>query len=92
MVELSLNIRCCTGKSFQVSTSDSLTVLEFKQMLSSPELSDVPVEQQRLIYKGRVLKDELTLESYGKDLTPAWHLICACNFEFNINRSVDCNY
>lgn len=27
---------------------------------------DVPVVQQRLIYKGRILKDEQTLESYGK--------------------------
>jgi ubiquilin len=25
----------------------------------------VPAPQQRLIYKGRILKDEQTLESYG---------------------------
>jgi ubiquilin len=72
MVQLNLSIRCSTGANFDVTSSDSVTVLEFKQTLASPQLSDIPVEQQRLIYKGRVLKDELTLDSYGK----LFYLLC----------------
>ena len=41
----------------------SQTVAELKAEVAKK--SSIPAEQQRLIYKGQVLKDERTLDSYG---------------------------
>ena len=41
----------------------SQTVADLKAEVAKK--SSVPAEQQRLIYKGQVLKDERTLDSYG---------------------------
>ncbi|CAH1762295.1 8292_t:CDS:2 [Entrophospora sp. SA101] len=40
----------------------SKTVLEFKQLIG--EKSEIPADRQRLIYSGKVLKDNDTLETY----------------------------
>jgi hypothetical protein len=42
----------------------ALSVAELKALLSVAPFS-VPVEQQRLVYKGHVLKDSSTLADYG---------------------------
>lgn len=61
--EATVNIRCSNGTKFHVKTSLESTVVEFKGLLA--QNCDVPAEQQRLIYKGRILKDDQTLASYG---------------------------
>lgn len=62
--QVNLNIRCSHGQKFSVRSSLQLSVAEFKCVLARS--SDVPAEQQRLIYKGRILKDDQSLDSYGK--------------------------
>lgn len=58
-----INIRCSNGSKFTVRTSLGSAVSAFKAVLA--QNCDVPADQQRLIYKGRILKDDQTLESYG---------------------------
>lgn len=60
---VTVHIRCSNGSKFSVQTSLDATVGAFKAVLSGN--CEVPAEQQRLIYKGRILKDDQTLESYG---------------------------
>lgn len=62
--EIALNIRCSNGNKFSVRASLGSTVVDFKDLLA--QNCDVPANQQRLIYKGRILKDDQTLDSYGK--------------------------
>ena len=64
--EATLHIRCANGSKFTVQTDLGATVGAFKEVVAGS--CDVPAPQQRLIYKGRILKDEQTLESYG-----TWH-------------------
>lgn len=64
--EVNLNIRCSNGSKFSVRSSLQLSVAEFKGVLSRS--SDVPAEQQRLIYKGCILKDDQSLDSYVRDI------------------------
>lgn len=64
--EVNVNVRCSNGSKFSVKASLELTVGEFKGVLA--QNCDVPPEQQRLIYKGRILKDDQTLVSYGKPI------------------------
>ena len=61
---LTVNIKCSNSDKATVEIeSDQLTVLELKTVVN--EKLSIPVAQQRLILKGRVLKDDNQLESYG---------------------------
>lgn len=79
--EVTLNIRCTNGSKFSVRTSLGSTVEAFKAVLA--QNCDVPADQQRLIYKGRILKGDQTLDSYGTYYMPflpnSYYLI---NFHF----------
>lgn len=60
---VTVHIRCSSGSKISVQTCLNATVGAFKAVVAGS--CDVPEEQQRLIYKGRILKDDQTLESYG---------------------------
>ncbi|CAN6294434.1 unnamed protein product [Urochloa humidicola] len=68
-----LHIRCANGSKFTVQADLAATVGAFKEVVAGS--CDVPAPQQRLIYKGRILKDEQTLESYGVETDHTIHLV-----------------
>ncbi|KAJ4784738.1 Ubiquilin-1 [Rhynchospora pubera] len=70
-----VHIRCSNGNKFSVQTELDATVGAFKATVAAS--CDVPAEQQRLIYKGRILKDEQTLSSYGVESDHTIHLVRA---------------
>ncbi|KAL7156318.1 hypothetical protein ABFS83_02G001200 [Erythranthe nasuta] len=70
---VNVNIRCSNGSKFSVKTSLDSTVGEFKGVLA--QNCDVPAEHQRLIYKGRILKDDQTLASYGLQADHTVHMV-----------------
>ncbi|KAG6589049.1 Ubiquitin domain-containing protein DSK2b [Cucurbita argyrosperma subsp. argyrosperma] len=72
-VGVSVNIRCSNGSKFSVTTSLDSTVGTFKSILA--QNCDIPADQQRLIYKGRILKDDQTLVSYGLQADHTIHLV-----------------
>ncbi|CAI9275771.1 unnamed protein product [Lactuca saligna] len=71
--EIALNIRCSNGNKFSVRASLGSTVVDFKDLLA--QNCDVPANQQRLIYKGRILKDDQTLDSYGLQADHTIHMV-----------------
>nr|XP_043640217.1 ubiquitin domain-containing protein DSK2b-like [Erigeron canadensis] len=71
--EINLNIRCSNGNKFAVRASLRSTVVDFKDLLA--QKCDVPANQQRLIYKGRILKDDQTLDSYGLQADHTIHMV-----------------
>jgi ubiquilin len=58
-----LHIRGTSGNKFAVQADLGATVGAFKAIVAAS--CDVPAPQQRLIYKGRILKDEQILARYG---------------------------
>ncbi|KAF1334415.1 Ubiquitin family protein, partial [Globisporangium splendens] len=60
---VTLHVKTTAGKKFSVDIELESTVAQCKQALVEP--TEVPEAQQRLIYKGKVLKDDQTLASYG---------------------------
>jgi len=60
---VNINIRCSNGSKFSVQISLDSLVRSFKDVVARN--CDIPADQQRLIYKGRILKDDQTLQSYG---------------------------
>uniref|UniRef100_A0A5B6ZW49 Ubiquitin domain-containing protein DSK2a-like n=1 Tax=Davidia involucrata TaxID=16924 RepID=A0A5B6ZW49_DAVIN len=71
--EVTVNIRGSNGSKFSVRTSLGATVGAFKAVLA--QNCDVPTDQQRLIYKGRILKDDQTLDSYGLQADHTVHMV-----------------
>lgn len=61
--DVTVHVRCSNGSKFSVQIGLESTVGSFKSVVA--QSCDIPAEQQRLIYKGRILKDDQTLESYG---------------------------
>ncbi|PQQ04441.1 ubiquitin domain-containing protein DSK2a isoform X2 [Prunus yedoensis var. nudiflora] len=72
-VKVNVNVRCSNGSKFTVQISLESTVGSFKEVLSPK--CDIPAEQQRLIYKGRILKDDQTVQSYGLEADHTVHLV-----------------
>ncbi|XP_024005424.1 ubiquitin domain-containing protein DSK2b isoform X2 [Eutrema salsugineum] len=70
---VSVNVRCSNGSKFSVRTCLDSTVESFKALVA--QSCDVPANQQRLIYKGRILKDDQTLLSYGIQADHALHMV-----------------
>eukprot|EP00262_Sarcandra_glabra_P021397 TRINITY_DN903_c0_g2_i1.p1 TRINITY_DN903_c0_g2~~TRINITY_DN903_c0_g2_i1.p1 ORF type:complete len:538 (+),score=90.90 TRINITY_DN903_c0_g2_i1:224-1837(+) len=70
---VTVNVRCSNGSKFSVRTSLESTVGSFKSVVA--DNCDIPADQQRLIYKGRILKDDQTLESYGLQGDHTVHLV-----------------
>jgi len=61
---VTFNVKSSSDAKYVVTVPLTLTVLDLKQKLAGPEYADIPPEQQRLIYSGRVLKDPDSLASY----------------------------
>ncbi|XP_058777697.1 ubiquitin domain-containing protein DSK2a-like [Vicia villosa] len=68
-----INIRCSNGSKFFVHVSLDSTVRSFKDVVA--QNCDISADQQRLIYKGRILKDDQTLQSYGLEADHTVHLV-----------------
>lgn len=66
---INLNIKQSDGKKLIVSVSLNDTILKLKEEVTAK--SEIPVDRQRLIFAGKVLKDEETVGSYNlkNDLT-----------------------
>ncbi|KAG2779049.1 hypothetical protein PC129_g2682 [Phytophthora cactorum] len=82
------------GKFFNISCRLDWTVVQMKQMVL--ESTEVAVASQRLIYRGRVLEDEATLDSYKVEDGHTIHLFVRAaptpdpeilNAELNANGS-----
>lgn len=62
--EITFNIKSSSDSKYVITVPENITVLEVKTKLSTSEYADVPPERQRLIYSGRVLKNEDALATY----------------------------
>jgi ubiquilin len=51
------------GEKFSVEVEDDIIISELKEEVAKH--STIPAPEQRLIYKGQILKDERTVGSYG---------------------------
>ncbi|KAG9086407.1 hypothetical protein FRC07_013096, partial [Ceratobasidium sp. 392] len=71
--EVTLNIKGPSELKLSITIALSKTVLELKQAIA--EKSDVSADRQRLIYSGRVLKDEDTLATYKVQNAHTVHMV-----------------
>mmetsp|Transcript_20949 Transcript_20949/g.43725 ORF Transcript_20949/g.43725 Transcript_20949/m.43725 type:complete len:507 (+) Transcript_20949:24-1544(+) len=74
---ITVNVRSTGDSRFSVTVPGLETSISaLKAVISTSEAGgQVPVESQRLIYKGRVLKDEQSLASYGFEDNQTIHMV-----------------
>ncbi|KMZ75844.1 Ubiquitin domain-containing protein DSK2b [Zostera marina] len=72
-VTVMINVRSSNGSKFPVQTKLDVTVALLKEVVAGN--SGVPKELQRLIYKGKILKDDQTLKSYGMAADHTIHMV-----------------
>ncbi|KAJ7104200.1 hypothetical protein B0H15DRAFT_14058 [Mycena belliarum] len=71
--EIQINVKGPSELKLQIAITTDKTVLELKQAIA--EKSDVEAERQRLIYSGRVLKDEDFLSVYKIQSSHTIHMV-----------------
>lgn len=74
-VNITFNVKSSSGPKISVSVPLSITVADLKTKLAEPDMANVPVASQRLIYSGKVLKDVETLETYKVKEGNTIHLV-----------------
>jgi ubiquilin len=68
-----VNVKSSNGKTVPLDADVTSTVGAFKASIA--DQVEIPAAQQRLIFSGKVLKDEQTLESYGVQDGQTMHLV-----------------
>lgn len=63
-VSITFTVKSSADAKYNLTLPLSTTVSDLKQKLSTAEYADTPADRQRLIYSGRVLKDNETLDTY----------------------------
>ncbi|THH28517.1 hypothetical protein EUX98_g5672 [Antrodiella citrinella] len=71
--EIQINVKGPSELKLQISIATDKSVLELKQAIA--DKSDVPADRQRLIYSGRVLKDEDALSVYKIQSSHTIHMV-----------------
>lgn len=66
-------IKMLTGDSLAVDRNPQMTVAQLKELISAKQ--SLPVDQQRLVYQGKQLEDDMTLQDYGIEDNSSIHLI-----------------
>jgi ubiquilin len=62
--QISFRVKTSGDSNHQITMSEAATVLDLKAKLAGAEFENIPVERQRLIYSGRVMKNDDPLSTY----------------------------
>lgn len=73
--QITFKVKASGEKNHTITMNESATVLDLKTKLATEEFENIPVERQRLIYSGRVMKNEDTLTSYKIKSGNTIHLV-----------------
>ena len=68
-----VQIRSLTGKEIPIKVHHKMTVSELKNSIE--KIDQTPFDQQRLVYNGKQLEDERTLDYYGVKEDTVIHII-----------------
>ncbi|KAI0014975.1 hypothetical protein F4780DRAFT_766023 [Xylariomycetidae sp. FL0641] len=73
--EVTFKVKTSGDKQHSITMSESATVSDLKTKLAGSEFEDIPIERQRLIYSGRVMKNEEPLSTYKIKAGNTVHLV-----------------
>lgn len=73
--QVTFKVKTVGDKAHTITMSESAAVLDLKTMLATADFEDIPVERQRLIYSGRIMKDSDALSVYKIKNNNTIHLV-----------------
>lgn len=73
--QVTFKVKASGEKNHTITMNESATVADLKNKLATEEFENIPVERQRLIYSGRVMKNDDTLGSYKIKAGNTIHLV-----------------
>ena len=73
--EVTFKVKSSGDKVHTITMAESATVSELKAKLSTEEYENIPAERQRLIYSGRVMKNDDALSNYKIKPNNTVHLV-----------------
>ncbi len=62
--QITFKVKTSSDGNHSITMAETATVLDLKNKLSGDDYEKVPAERQRLIYSGRVMKNEEPLSAY----------------------------
>jgi ubiquilin len=62
--QLTFKVKTSGDANHTITMAETATVLDLKNKLAGGDYENIPVERQRLIYSGRVMKNEEPLSTY----------------------------
>ncbi|RDA90748.1 hypothetical protein CP533_2971 [Ophiocordyceps camponoti-saundersi (nom. inval.)] len=73
--QITFKVKTSSDSTHTITMAESATVLELKTKLAGEDLENIPVERQRLIYSGRVMKNDDTLGTYHIKANNTIHMV-----------------
>ncbi|OAQ68377.1 deubiquitination-protection protein dph1 [Pochonia chlamydosporia 170] len=73
--QVTFKVKTSSDSNHTITMAEAATVLELKTKLSGDDYEKIPVERQRLIYSGRVMKNDDTLGSYNIKPNNTIHMV-----------------
>lgn len=73
--ELTIKVKAAGGRLHTITISQSLTVKDLKAKLATENYENIAIERQRLIYSGRVMKNDDALSTYNIKNNNTIHLV-----------------
>jgi ubiquilin len=62
--QVTFKVKTSGDSNHSITMAETATVLDLKTKLAGTDFENIPVERQRLIYSGRVMKNEEPLSTY----------------------------
>lgn len=62
--QITFKVKTSSESTHSVTMNDTATVLDLKTKLAGEDFENIPVDRQRLIYSGRVMKNDDALSTY----------------------------
>ncbi|KAK7986927.1 hypothetical protein PG988_001915 [Apiospora saccharicola] len=62
--QVTFKVKTSGDRNHTITMAETASVLDLKTKLAGSEFEDIPIERQRLIYSGRVMKNEEPLSTY----------------------------
>lgn len=83
--QITFKVKTSSDGNHTITMAETTTILELKTLLSGAGYENIPADRQRLIYSGRVMKNEEPLSTYKIKAGNTIHMVKSAQSNVNQN-------